>query len=239
MKYLRKFETEAEYEAYAISDEIVIPNVSLITENNSVKYSEDAIFYFDYLQGDGFAYLTIDYYLTNYDRVEVLSVRSTGANRSTLGARSSKMACSMTVTQNYKGYFAWRDPSSQFLGIGDVADKLPYILGMVNEDGVYKEVVIRDTNSYTLYTHDTPPEEISSDLKLRIFGCTLLDSDEINNETIYDGKIYYVKIIDSRTEEVKVHLVPAKCGVAGMYDMVNGRFYTNVNSAGSFKVYND
>ena len=36
MKYLKKFETEAEYEAYKNSADFIIPNVSYITSNNSV-----------------------------------------------------------------------------------------------------------------------------------------------------------------------------------------------------------
>lgn len=238
MKYLRKFNTAAEYEAYEAGGDLAMPNVSLIADSNEVRYKKLEIDYFSVLQGDGSAYLIIDYYLSNYDRIEV-SRAGSAANSLTLGAKSSKMMCVMAVTQEYKGYFTWRTTASHFLDIESAGSAIPYVLGMVNDGGVYKEKLKQGNRSHILYTHDTPPEEVVSDLKLRVFASTLQDSNDLDNR-IFSGRIWYVKIIDSRTEKVKVHLVPAmNNGVAGMYDMVNGRFYTNVNSVGSFTAYND
>ena len=179
----------------------------------------------------------IDYYLSNYDRIEV-SRSGSAANSLTLGAKSSKMMCAMAVTQEYKGYFTWRTTTSHFLNTESAVSTTPYVLGMVNDGGVYKEKLKQGSISHILYTHDTPPEEVVSDLKLCVFACALPDSDEIDSR-IFDGKIYYLKIIDSRTEKVKVHLVPAIVnGIVGMYDKINGKFYTNANSVGSFTVAN-
>ena len=43
MKYLKEFETTAQYEAYIASPSAALPNVSLVTETNTVEYNPDSV----------------------------------------------------------------------------------------------------------------------------------------------------------------------------------------------------
>ncbi len=56
MKYLKKFQTEADYEIFKNNGEYIIPNVSWIVENNTVKYSVSFIL----INADEQTYLGID-----------------------------------------------------------------------------------------------------------------------------------------------------------------------------------
>lgn len=231
MKHLKKFSTLKDYESYIASDEFIVPNVSLISDISEIKYHQYQPY--NYIAGDGTAYLEIDYYLSNYDRIEVQRSGSP-ASTITVGAKSSKMMCTMLLSQESKGYFIWRTSTSHFLDVGDVTSTTPFIMGMVKEGDFFSDKVIRGDYNHTLYAHSTPPAEVISDIKLRVFAGTLQDSNEIDSR-IFSGKIYYVKVIDSRDESIKLDLVPAMVGnEVGMYDNVSGKFYKNANSVGSF-----
>lgn len=231
MKYLKKFSTAEEYNAYIVSDELAAPNVSLIEASAEVKYVRFKPA--NFIRGDGIAYLEIDYYLSNYDRVEVKRSGSAAATI-TLGAKSSDMMCTILINTETKGYFIWRTATSHYLNIDAATATTPIIMGMVKDGDVFYDRVIKGSREHTLYTHPSPPEEVVSDIKLRVFAGTLQDSDEIDSR-IFAGSIYYVKVIDSRDERVKLELVAARQGdEPGMYDMVSGKFYSNANSVGSF-----
>lgn len=234
MKYLKKFASNTEYQAFLESADFVVPNVSLLEDTGKVKYlAKIPPTLYSYIKGDGSAYIILDYYLSNYDRIEV--VRQGGASAVvTLGAKSSKMMATMLINQDRKGYFIFRTSTSHFLEVGDTSTNVPYVMGMVKEGDKYYDKVLRGDYNYTLYTHSTPPEEVFSDIKLRVFAGTLQDSEEVDSR-IFSGRIYSLKIIDARDERVKINLVPAEeDGVPGMYDLVNSKFYANANSAGAF-----
>lgn len=52
MKYLKKFETEAEYTAYKNSEDFITPNVTYVVSNNVVYMTSDDYTIFEVADGE-------------------------------------------------------------------------------------------------------------------------------------------------------------------------------------------
>lgn len=52
MKYLKKFETEAEYTAYKNSEDFIMPNVTYVVSNNVVYMTSDGYTIFEVTDGE-------------------------------------------------------------------------------------------------------------------------------------------------------------------------------------------
>ena len=52
MKYLKKFETKAEYIAYKNSENFITPNVSYVVSNNAVYMTKDNYTIFEVTDGE-------------------------------------------------------------------------------------------------------------------------------------------------------------------------------------------
>lgn len=230
MKYLRKFQTQSEFNASVANGDLAVPNVSLITDTGVVHYTNMVIK--ESIKGDGKAYIKTDYYPSNYDVIE-FNFNDYGAlNRCVFGCKGTAFWCSVVRTQDSKGYYAWDNPASVF--IRSSGKGVSYI-GMNINNGVYSARLIQPNINELIYSYSGAPEEKVSDVPLYIFGFNLANSEEIDSR-IFAGTINYITIRDSRTNEVKASYIPALKDGAGMYEVISGKFYGNANTEGSFSV---
>lgn len=235
MKFLKKFATRAEYNAFFVVNENY-PLVGYIADEGKVEYvSSNPYIRYSGLKGDGKAYITTDYYPNVYDQIE-FSFTPNGGPQMVFGARMN-MQCLFLHSANDWGYVAWNLDSTE-QAYYDTSYAMT--LGLFpKEDGSYVSMLkaTHTTNGETLITtYDTPPNETISTYPLLVMACNSNNSTDVDNR-IFRGTLHYLKITDSRTGSVKLHLVPgAYAGVAGLLDQVTLKFYGNSAADGSFSV---
>lgn len=230
MKYLKKFVTKAQYDAF-METNANFPFVAYIVENNLLKYisEKETYEFFNVLRGDGKAYIKTDYYMSNYDRITV-NFNKNGVNEALLGFRSTPFTVVILPTQSSKGYAAWQnDATLMSFSTGDIS------LGMHISGGTYAAKLVSDVSTSVVNNYGTAPTEVVSAFPLYVFAGNLKDTFDIDTR-FYTGGISYITITDSRTSKVKLDLRPAvKNGTeVGMIDMVTGNFFGNANSEGAF-----
>lgn len=230
MKYLKKFVTKAQYDAF-METNANFPFVAYIVENNLLKYASEKETYefFNVLRGDGKAYIKTDYYMSNYDRI-TMNFNKSGVNEALLGFRSTLFTAVILPTQSSKGYVAWQTNATLIpLSNGEVS------LGMYKSGDTYAAKIVSNAGTYDVNNYGTAPTEVVSAFPLYVFAANQKDSFDIDTR-FYTGGISYITITDSRTGKVKLDLRPAvKNGTeVGMIDMVTGIFYGNANSEGAF-----
>ena len=197
--------------------------------------------FYNRIVGDGKAYINTNYYPSNYDSVEITfyMVKTGGM---LLGERKG-MPFLVLASDALKSYTQW-DTSSTVNVKWTPKTLVPMFVGMEIKDGTYRARQytpgIGDTdatyNSTIVNYGSTPPTEKIATTTLRVFACTTSNSTSLDSR-IFTGSIYDIKITDSRTGELKLHLRPAEMdGIAGMYDVVSGQFYQNSNTTGNFVV---
>ena len=195
------------------------------------------------LVSDGNAYIVTDYYPNTYDNVEVeFESPSSSTLQLLLGSRESL---------SYKNLFvAAIKPSS---GGGGYVDRFysnstpPYIvtngrnniklqLSSDNEGRLVKDLFMHNDKLMNTFNRSFEPTEYVMPYPLVVFGSNQMNSSAIDTR-IFKGTIYFVKITDARSGEVKLYLQPRVVdGVAGMMDTISGTFYTNSNTKGTFIV---
>lgn len=231
MKFLKKFATRAEYDAFMGTNPNNYPFVGYIKDEKKVKYysGEPTYEFFNRLRGDGKAYIKTNYYMSNYDRISV-NFNKSGVSENLFGFKSTLFTAAILPTQSTKGYVAWQNDATLIqLSNGDVS------LGMYESEGKYAAKLVSDEGTYTINNYGAAPTEVVSAFPLYVFAANLKDTFDIDTR-FYTGGISYITVTDSRTGEVKLDLRPAVMngGVAGMKDMVTGLFFGNANSEGAF-----
>lgn len=171
------------------------------------------------------AYFITDYYPSNYDRISWrMATESVGT---CFGARKGMGVIVLTQTGN-KAYVAWdADTASQV----SMTTNSPVEREMgMSYDGGYKATykTIDSASATTIKNYsDTPTEKISQ-VPLYICASLVLNSDFGIDTRYFQGNFYGLKVIDSRTSELKHDFVPATSSEAvGIYDRVNRVFYYN------------
>lgn len=237
MRYLKKFATRAEYEAYMASNENY-PFVGYIKDEGKVEYTDTPYTIYAGLKGDGKAYIITEYYPNIYDQIEFLFTPN-GGNQMIFGARKD-MQCLLLYSATDWGYVSWNlDSTAQAYFDTNYA----MTLGLFpKEDGSYVSMLkathaTHATKGETLITtYSTPPSEVVSSFPLLVMASNSNNSTSVDNR-IFKGTLHYLKITDSRTGSVKLDLVPATLnGVAGLLDQVTRKFYGNSAANGSFSV---
>lgn len=180
----------------------------------------------EYLQGDGSAYLSIDYYATSKTKVEAeiepisIPVDTTYAQTGVYGEWESGKV--------YRTY--WSNSETPYWSItpgtatGFVQLQKQYIM----QDAANGKLIVNG-NEYTF----TPEANWTSATQFKIFR-----ADVGSNHYSANMKLYYFKIYDNG--ELRRDLVPCKRksdNTPGLYDRVTGAFYTNAGS-GSFTAGN-
>lgn len=231
MKYLKKFVTKAQYDAF-METNANFPFVAYIVENNQLKYTSLYKF-FNKLVGDGKAYIKTDYYMSNYDRITV-KFDKVGVDQIILASKSTPFSTIMVPSQITKGYAAWQNDATLLIfSSGNVS------LGMYESEGIYAAKIVSGNNTSVVNNYETAPTEVVSTFPLYVFAGNLKDSFDLDTR-FYTGGISHITITDSRTGEVKLDLRPVvKRGEnkKGMLDMVTGKFYGNANSEGAFMAF--
>lgn len=229
MKFLKKFATRAEYEAYMATN-VNYPFVGYIKDEGKVEYSAERIYeFFNILRGDGKAYIKTNYYMSNYDRITV-NFNKSEVTENLLGFKSTLFTAAILPTQSSKGYVAWQNDATLLqLSNGEVS------LGMYESGGIYAAKLVSGAGTFNVNNYRTAPTEVVSAFPLYVFAANQKDSFDIDTR-FYTGGISYITITDSRTGEVKLDLRPAVMNgaKAGMMDMVTSIFYGNANSEGAF-----
>lgn len=232
MKYLKKFVTKAQYDAFMETD-VDFPFVAYIVENKQLKYmSENEKYeFFNVLQGDGKAYIKTKYYISNYDRVSVTFDKN-GVSELVFGLKCTPLDVLLLPNQSAKAYAAWQG-NAMLVSCG----KRDVSIGMYESNGVYAAKIDSSAGTTILNNYGAAPAEVVSTFPLHVFTTNLKDTFEVDTR-IYTGGISQITITDSRTGKVKLELRPAvKNGTeAGMMDMVTGNFFGNANSEGLFTV---
>ena len=234
MKFLKKFATRAEYEAYMATNEDY-PFVGYIEDEGKVEYVDNPYTIYAGLKGDGKAYITTEYYPSVYDQIEFLFTPN-GGGEMIFGARKD-MQCLLLYSDSDWGYVSW-NLNSTVQAYFDT--QYAMTLGLFpKEDGSYVSMLkaTHATKGETLITtYPTPPNEVVSSFPLFVMACNANNSTAVDNR-IFRGTLHYLKITDSRTGAVKLDLVPAVySGNAGMLDRVAMKFYGNSAPTGSFSV---
>ena len=195
------------------------------------------------LVSDGNAYIVTDYYPNTYDNVEVeFESPSSTTLQLLLGSRES--------LSNKNLFVSAINPSS---GGGGYVDRFylnttpPYTvtngrnniklqLSSDNEGRLTKDLFMHNDKLVNTFGRSFEPTEYVMPYPLVVFGSNQMNSSVIDTR-IFKGKIYFVKITDARSGEVKLYLQPRVVdGVAGMMDTISGTFYTNSNTKGTFIV---
>jgi hypothetical protein len=234
MKYLKKFPTRAEYDAYMATNENY-PFVGYIEDERKVEYDDDPYTIYAGLKGDGKAYIITEYYPNIYDQIEFLFTPA-GGNQMIFGARKD-MQCLLLYSDSDWGYVTWNlDSTAQAYFDTQYA----MTLGLFpKEDGSYVSMLkaTHATKGETLITtYPTPPNEVVSSFPLFVMASNGNNYSTVDNR-IFRGTLHYLKITDSRTGSVKLDLVPAtRNGAAGLLDRVTLKFYGNSAANGSFSV---
>lgn len=207
------------------------------------SHSDDTIVVYDRLRGDGSAYIKTDYFPCSYDNIEIafdlLSSDLTGSLMLIMGSR--------------------RNNSGNQLFVGVQTHDVNYLSRFYNHDTPTVSLMANKKNVVKLYLdiekgreyvnvvdstiHDIGATTINNEYTLP-YPLLIFASNKIAEETIdariWRGNIYYLKIIDARTGEVKRHYIPASYqGVAGMWEKVEGKFFGNASTTGAFTLLKD
>lgn len=171
------------------------------------------------------AYFITDYFPSNYDRISWrMSTKSAGI---CFGARKGMGVIILTQANN-TAYVAWDMDSASLVGM--TADlPIEREIGM-SYDGGYKATykTIDSANATTIKNYSGTPTEKISQVPLYICVSLVLNSDYGIDTRYFQGNFYGLRVIDSRTSELKHDFVPAmSSGISGIYDRVNGVFYYN------------
>lgn len=237
MKYLKKFETESDYQSFLSSGPVVLPSVSLVKDPAYVHYCPMPQLRSS-ITGDGVAYIRVNYHLNIYDNIEAKF--SAGSPEMVLGVRDSNVFGLILKSQESKGYVAFGSSTTTLAPMSTSQTILGVSLGMKKNGDQYTAVWNIGDSSTSLRSYGAGPAEVTANTKLCIFTSSVLDSDTEIDERISKCTIYYVRITDSRTGKLKLDLRPALYNnEVGMFDMVSEVFYSNANSQGAFTLAND
>lgn len=222
-----------------------VKNVDATWENNvsygvpkgwDVEYEKvpTQVIRFEKISSSDGAYITTDYYPSNYDRFEVKIAKPTSYTKMVFGARTG-MECLFLPTQDDKGYVAWEASDTQFLPYS-TSNTFIAKLGMVERGGVYESTWDAGAGETVLTTYTGEPDEVISQAPLYLLASNQPNSEEIDTRTFGDA-IYYFKVFDSRTGKLKLDLFPATYGSkTGMYDAVSKKLYENTSENGTLTV---
>lgn len=231
---------------------IYVPDASLEAYKTAVNWSAyaDRIHPLSEIEGnalglvsDGNAYIVTDYYPNTYDNVEVEFESPSSASSALqllLGSRESIyyknlfVAATRSVSHSYVDRFYSNSTPPYVVTNGRNNIKLQ--LSSDNEGRLTKDLFMHNDKLVNTFGRSSEPTEYVMPYPLVVFGSNQMNSSAIDTR-IFKGKIYFVKITDARSGEVKLHLQPRVVdGVAGMMDTISGTFYTNSNTKGTFSV---
>lgn len=171
------------------------------------------------------AYFITDYYPSNYDRISWrMATESVGI---CFGARKGMGVIVLTQTGN-NAYVAWDADTASQVGMTNNSP-VEREMGM-SYDGGYKATykAIDSASATTLKNYSGTPTEKISQVPLYICASLVLNSDFGIDTRYFQGNFYGLRVIDSRTSELKHDFVPATSSEAvGIYDRVNKVFYYN------------
>lgn len=171
------------------------------------------------------AYFVTNYYPSNYDRISWrMATESVGI---CFGARKG-MGVIVLIQTSKEAYIAWDADSAMRVGITPNSS-IEREIG-ISYDGGYRAIyrIEGSASATTIKSYSGTPTEKISQVPLYICACLLLNSDDGIDTRYFQGNFYGLRVIDSRTSELKHDFVPAKSGEAvGIYDQVNGIFYYN------------
>lgn len=196
---------------------------------------------FSRIRGDGNAYIKTDYYPCSYDNIEIafdlLSSDLTGSLMILYGSRLSASKQFFWGIQNaqtnYLSRFYTGTPTISLL------ENKKNIVNIYLDIAKGREYV----NVVDSTFHDISATFVKNEYTLP-YPLHIFASNESGKETIdarkWRGNIYYIKITDARTGEVKRNYIPAMSkGVAGMWEEVEGKFFGNASTTGAFTLLND
>lgn len=170
----------------------------------------------EYIQSTGKQYLELDYYPT-----EEIIVEMKIAGPIKLGELENNSGRSYGQYWISSNQFGYSNNYTVFTYTWD--DSTIYNL-YCNKDKMYiNDELVATVSGYT-------DQVFISNYKMRLFATAYAAG--VNESNISAGKCYYFKIYEGN--ELKMHLVPCietESNIVGMYDVVNSRFYSNVNKA--------
>ena len=222
MKFLKKFATRAEYEAYMATNENY-PHVGYIADEGKVEFvANRPLVFYDKITGDGVAYIMTDYYPHSHDFIE-FKAKWAGVTQVLFGVRDN-MKVIFIWSGSTKGYALWNSGSSTQIKANN--DAVNTLGAKYDGDSRYKIYC----NEQWLSSAGT--SSVQSNTGLYIFASTTDDGSL--DSRIWSGDLYYLKITDAETGMLKLDLVPASFGgKAGLYDRVSNKFYANANTEGT------
>lgn len=197
---------------------------------------------FSRIKGDGSAYIKTDYFPCSYDNIEIafdlLSSDLTGSLMILMGSRLNAYGHQLFVgvqahNSNYVSRFYNNTPTVTLMANKKNVVKMYLNIAKGREYVNVVDSTFHDIGATIVKNEYTLP------YSLRIFA-----SNEIGKDTEdarkWRGSIYYIKITDARTDEVKRNYIPAMLkGVAGMWEEVEGKFFSNASTTGAFTLLND
>ena len=195
---------------------------------------------FDKLVVTSGAYIKTDYYVSNYDRIRFKAVSSHYPGF-VFGARKGMGVALLYFNANFS-YAMWQADNGVQVSITPSTDTWR-IMGMkAITASKYRGVLEAEgsTGSITLNDYASPPTEVISQVPLLVCASLVLNSDIGVDTRYFQGEFYGLQVYDSRTDELKLDLVPAIYkGVTGLYDTIGNKFYENANTTGSFTAENE
>lgn len=200
---------------------------------------------YERLDGDGLAYINTGYYPNSYDNIEVafnLIYANLDIVRVVCGSRQSAQGKQVMIVVNSGGnttfcsrFYSGTTPETDVVGYKNVIK----MTLEADADGVFcKEYLQRVGSAKKLIETRVLGGDFNIQYPLYIFTANTVGASTIDTRR-WKGGIFYVKITDARTGELKKSYVPAEYnGVAGMYEEVNDEFFINENNTGEFKLVN-
>lgn len=198
---------------------------------------------FSRIRGDGSAYIKTDYFPCSYDNIEIafdlLSSDLTGSLMILMGSRLNVSGNQLFMgVQAHNSNYLSRFYNNNTPTVTLLANKKNVVNIYLNIEKGREYVNVVDST-----THDIGATFVKNEYTLP-YPLHIFASNELGKETIdarkWRGNIYYIKITDARTGEVKRNYIPALSkGVAGMWEEVEGKFFGNASTTGAFTLLND
>ena len=209
MKYLKKFNTHAEYEVYEASgSDLVLPNVSYCHDENHVHYQQPIEI--EYLESTGTQYIDTGFYMDNsVQQIDVVFMPKGSANGDFFFG-NRYMASAFYVARIGIGFFT----SSGFS-----ATITPHHKYVFSFDGVQIKLIDNTAASEVTFT---PNISTNTNRTFKIFANTA----SINYSSI--TRFYGAKIIMPNST---LDIIPVRVGQVGyLYDKVSGQLFGNAGT---------